>query len=1167
LKEHKKMYKAGKHWLTATLFAMAIGIFASGSAASADSTSNQPNPDPLTQQTPVATSTQRAVTIAAYSDYHTITINYCDQNDVQVGNQVLSGYEGENVATQVQAPQGYEFDPMDQNDWSNVEILPHDETYTRKVIPSYIDSSNVDYSVNTGHFDGYQLTTSDNPNFAHWMVQGWHVAGASKAQPYYYLIIHDNTTNQEIERRRITPLQRPDVRQAYPSTINSLYSGFNENLFIPYNSIGDSLTLIARYSNDPINGEGTYTDYAFAPVNFDLTHHAKIENTVISNNIVRFTGYDATNAAANLYHHFIIAYDVTTGQTIGQRQISVGDSTSLRRDLDSQFSWVVNAGFSGFDVSFDLSPALQNDQIQLVSRWTENEDGSGTHIDFRFAPQYLFGNHQQNYDYTGNYAYQDGYQLSKTAQGQASLHVGGWHAAGASSSQPYHWLILFDGSTNSEIARVKVGNVNRPDVARAYANVPNAGQSGFNGSFTINPQLLNHSLRLISRWSDDGDYGEGSRTDYWFQPMQFDHGNHAYLDNLAVKDNQIQVSGWHAANQAAQMNHHFIIVWDANQGRELTRTEIQPVVRQDVANALPTVANAGQSGFTASFDFLPEMSTDQIQFISRYSSDPTGNSNYCDYWFPAKQLLADQSNRGWLDQAKVTGNIIKLDNTAGETKYLNISGWHATNQSLGRLYHTIIILDATTHRELERKTITNVARPDVANAYPGILTAKDSGFSIRMDLKPAMAIHPVQIISRYSTSADANEDYIDYWFNPVSLVTDTANRASLDEFKVENNKIIAAGWHATNLSMGMNYHYLILLDKTAGNRELQRVWTNYSNYRPDVEKAFPQVLVNCVNSGFNVQFNYSPSLAGHQLQIVSRWTDDEGGNGAHPVDYWFDAKQLTNQPVVAGRNQSTVLIPNGYDQAVAAAFNNDALDETYLDIARTGAAMNGDIIDGFGLRNSNKSFIHNPQDQRIVINDPYHLDNQTRAALNEFAAGVINKIRLQMPLSSDSLVYASPASAEFGAVVTDGYNQNMGGDGTELGHIPAVAKAAAETSGINAWIGENRYSGNFVGTLSADGYNFTYTLDNLKQSVYNAILTWLFNDGPFNNPFGIGGHTAALLNYGGPNAGNHIANRQYISLAITKGNVITINFIPVNNNTASADTIARFANGATDGLA
>lgn len=229
--------------------------------------------------------------------------------------------------------------------------------------------------------------------------------------------------------------------------------------------------------------------------------------------------------------------------------------------------------------------------------------------------------------------------------------------------------------------------------------------------------------------------------------------------------------------------------------------------------------------------------------------------------------------------------------------------------------------------------------------------------------------------------------------------------------------------------------------------------------------------------------------------------------------------------------------------------------------------MNGDIIDGFGLQNSNKSFIHNPQDQRVVINDPYHLDNQTRAALNEFAAGVINKIRLQMPASSDGLVYASPASAEFGAVVTNGYNQNMGGDGTELGHLPAVAKAAAEASGVNAWIGENRYSGNLVGTRSADGYSLVYTLDSLKQSVYNAILTWLFNDGPFNNPFGIGGHTTALLNYGGPNAGNHIADRQYISLAITKGNVITINFIPVNNSTAPADTIARFANGATDGLA
>lgn len=61
----------------------------------------------------------------------------------------------------------------------------------------------------------------------------------------------------------------------------------------------------------------------------------------------------------------------------------------------------------------------------VVGRWTENEDGSGSLLDFRFAPQHLFGNHQQNYSYTGNYAYQDGYSFQKPFR-QASLHVGGF---------------------------------------------------------------------------------------------------------------------------------------------------------------------------------------------------------------------------------------------------------------------------------------------------------------------------------------------------------------------------------------------------------------------------------------------------------------------------------------------------------------------------------------------------------------------------------------------------------------------------------------------------------------------------------------------------------------------------------------------------------------------
>ena len=56
--------------------------------------------------------------------------------------------------------------------------------------------------------------------------------------------------------------------------------------------------------------------------------------------------------------------------------------------------------------------------------------------------------------------------------------------------------------------------------------------------------------------------------------------------------------------------------------------------------------------------------------------------------------------------------------------------------------------------------------------------------------------------------------------------------------------------------------------------------------RPDVAKAFPTIMT-AGNSGFNISFANDPDFTEeHDLQIISRWTDDPAGNG-NAVDYWF----------------------------------------------------------------------------------------------------------------------------------------------------------------------------------------------------------------------------------------------------------------------------------------
>lgn len=552
--------------------------------------------------------------------------------------------------------------------------------------------------------------------------------------------------------------------------------------------------------------------------------------------------------------------------------------------------------FSGYDINYTTGP-LGGYQMSGNSSTAPGSARNlymmapaGLNAEFTYTESYYWvGDGYNNPQANVNAGYLDGYQLEQDDNGNPLLHVAGWHAASTSADLQNGWLIVFDNTTGTEIKRQRINPVARPDVAAQYRNVANSSQSGFNERISLPSGVLGHQLTIIARYSDDANGGEGHHTDLWLgQRININMDNNAHVDGIKLTGGKVVVNGWHATNAALGRKYHYVIVWDATRGQEITRQQVDNVSRADVGRAFPTVINADQSGFSASFDLNdPRYANDQIQFISRYTDDWAGNGNCVDYWFAPQRLLSDNANRANLDGYHLT------------EQGLQVAGWHATNAALGRNYHTIIVLDARNGHELGRQTIYSGSRPDVAKAFPGVMNADQSGFNTTIAFDSTMATDPVQVISRWSASRDANSNYVDYWFAPVQLLADQGNYANLDGISWTGRQVQMGGWHASNQAFGKQYHYIILFDQTRGY-EVGRQLVESGSYRPDVANAFRGVS-NADNSGFNVTITPSVDIRGDQLQVVSRWTNDPAGNG-NGTDYWFAPRVVASRPSDVNQN-------------------------------------------------------------------------------------------------------------------------------------------------------------------------------------------------------------------------------------------------------------------------
>ena len=500
---------------------------------------------------------------------------------------------------------------------------------------------------------------------------------------------------------------------------------------------------------------------------------------------------------------------------------------------------------------------------------TDNSKGNGN-VDDNNNPSRL--NNEVPYDSTtisnnvnANYGYLDSYKLTENNQGQAQLIASGWHATGASNSDRYRYMIVFDNTLGHEIARQKLVPQVRSDVQRAYSNVDNSLYSGFNVTIDIPNSCINHSLRLVSRYSNDPNHGEGARVDYWFNSLALNEDNQAYLDKLSANGDTLTVTGWHATNQAAGRPYHYIIAWDRNLGHEIARQRVTAVSRPDVAKAYSTVANAVNSGFSVKFNLTPQFFNDNIQFISRWTDDAAGNGNAVDYWFKP----INRANRANLDSVTLSNG------------QLQVAGWHATDLSQLEPNHYLIVFDNTTGQQVASEKVDLQSSQDVKNVFGDIQTADHSRFNYTFNSLHLIPGHNYSLVSRYSADANGNGNdgaHTDSWLN---MGTFQQSAYSIDHVALNRRHMTVQGWVANDNAMTRPYAYAILLQN---GHEIGRQRLNLSE-RADVAKVYPQIY-RSQYSGFNTSFDL-PTASTNGLQLVLRFTDDPAGNG-NSSDKWIN---------------------------------------------------------------------------------------------------------------------------------------------------------------------------------------------------------------------------------------------------------------------------------------
>ena len=492
---------------------------------------------------------------------------------------------------------------------------------------------------NAGYLDNFSVDKANKKI----NIAGWHADDMSAAEPEHIVILFDTTTGREVERQTVATTNSSDVARAYGNINNAGKSRFNVQFALTPALVNHQLEVISRYS---VAGKenNDYSDYWFTNNQLNLATNKQgwLDNFVLDkpNNMVVVSGWNADDASALMPNHFIILFDKTTNKELGHKIVTNAASPDVAA---SYAGGIVNSNRARFSTSFKITPEMVGHQLMVISRYSDSakEDNYGHYSDYCFNNNIL--------DFKINQAaYLDNFSLDVANK---KINVAGWHADDATVyyKPAGHYIILFDKTANHEVAHKYVPTTASADVMKA-TGIANADKSRFGVSFDITPEMLNHTLTVISRYSnsDTKDYGTAT-SDYCFNSQINLNQQDAWLDNISQNGTTINASGWHVADSTVGLPHHVILLWNYTRNQEVGRHEVTDEGSADLQASHGNYLNYAQARFSTSFTVDPSMVHDCFGVISRYSNQANGEGTYSQLWLDNQYLNAYQ-NPSWMYQ-------------------------------------------------------------------------------------------------------------------------------------------------------------------------------------------------------------------------------------------------------------------------------------------------------------------------------------------------------------------------------------------------------------------------------------------------------------------------------------------------------------------------------------
>lgn len=340
---------------------------------------------------------------------------------------------------------------------------------------------------------------ADQEGYLH--VRGWHASNQATGKKYHYIIIYDQTNNHEITRQLVSPVQRPDVTKVFPTIGNANDSGFDVAFKLTPQYSQGNISIISRWTSDPVGNGANTTDFWFTPV--QKKNQGWLDSYNLSKGQFIVSGWHANDAAIYQPYHYLILFDNTAQMQVASGLVPAKPSPDVAKTYPNTRS----ASNARFNYNFGKVNLTAGHSYSLVSRYSVFNQGNGDdgivadHTDFWFPIKDL--NQQASYI--------DNYQID----GQNMLTVSGWYANDNAIGKKYAYVIVLqDGQ---EINRQWVTMTLREDVASVYPTIYNSALSGFTAAIQL-PKVVTGNLSFVLRFSDQVD-GEGNHCDIYTQPI------------------------------------------------------------------------------------------------------------------------------------------------------------------------------------------------------------------------------------------------------------------------------------------------------------------------------------------------------------------------------------------------------------------------------------------------------------------------------------------------------------------------------------------------------------------------------------------------------------------------------------------------------------------------